>query len=270
MYTLAVALITVLVLVIPLCLYRLITILDPKRLRPGSKLDHGRDGRSAHLLIVLGSGGHTAEMLAMLERAIAERDGSRRLDLANFKYRTWVVSSGDELSARRARIFEDEVSSLSLSSTHLDGAASNTDTGISPLPEEDVQVLTVPRARRIHQPLFTAPMSSLQCLFACLSLLTQCSNPERDFPDIILCNGPATATILVLASVLLRFFDVRACQSRGKMRTVYVESWARVRKLSLSGRLLEWVVDRFLVQWPQLRGEGRGDGRRREYMGVFV
>ena len=35
-------------------------------------------------------------------------------------------------------------------------------------------------------------------------------------------------------------------------RIVYVESICRTRKLSLTGRLLYPLADRFLVQWPQL------------------
>ena len=45
------------------------------------------------------------------------------------------------------------------------------------------------------------------------------------------------------------------------MRSIYIESWARVRTLSLSGRILKPLVDRFLVQWPQLAiSEDDGDG----------
>lgn len=269
-YTVAVAILTLLVLILTLCIYRLSAILSPERPRPPSNPLTERPRNSAHLLIVLGSGGHTAEMLAMLERAVQEYDESHRLVLADFKYRTWVCSSGDELSAGRARTFEGQISTPLPSSTLLNGTTSKEETNPPPSPDEDVQIVTVPRARRIHQPLFTAPISSLQCMFACLSLLAQCSDPERDFPDLILCNGPATATILVFASVLLRFFDIRGCHSRGKMRTVYVESWARVRKLSLSGRLLEWIVDRFVVQWPHLSSGKRRNGRQREYLGVLV
>lgn len=88
------------------------------------------------------------------------------------------------------------------------------------------------------------------------------------YPDIILTNGPGTGVIVVLASMLLRFLDFWAMGANkpGKMMTVYVESWARVRELSLSGKLLLKVVDRFLVQWPQLKGLGG----RAEYRGWLV
>ena len=52
---------------------------------------------SAKLLIVLGSGGHTTEMLRLLEPL----DFTKR-----YKQRTYVVSSGDTLSEGKARSFE--------------------------------------------------------------------------------------------------------------------------------------------------------------------
>jgi beta-1,4-N-acetylglucosaminyltransferase len=92
-------------------------------------------------------------------------------------------------------------------------------------------------------------------------------NPAKyDLPELILTNGPATAVILVLASVILRFFDIKGAQSRGKMKTMYVESFARVKTLSLSGKLLLPVVDRFLVQWEELAGKGG----RAEYRGILI
>ncbi|GAB7346575.1 hypothetical protein MBLNU457_5764t1 [Dothideomycetes sp. NU457] len=215
-------------------------------------------GQPTHLLIVLGSGGHTAEMIAMLRNSIQgrpDRSGnptSKSLDWSAFTHRTWVVSSGDHFSAARAKDFENEVSD-SASETDMKHAG-----GL-----ETFTIVTVPRARKIHQPLLTTPFSSLQCLWACLRLLV---SHKHGYPDLILTNGPATATILVWATLLVRFIDMWHMDAQRKMRTVYVESWARVKKLSLSGRLLCWVADRVLVQWPQLDGvQGRG-----EYLGVLV
>jgi beta-1,4-N-acetylglucosaminyltransferase len=47
---------------------------------------------------------------------------------------------------------------------------------------------------------------------------------------------------------------------------VYVESFARVKTLSLSGKLLYPFVDRFIVQWPGLKEKWT----RAEYLGVLV
>jgi len=248
------SLITILLLIAAISFLRLISILPPFRSRPKPR----RRGEPAHLLIVLGSGGHTAEMLAMLRNALTGRPDaegkatSQALDWTTFTHRTWIVSSGDTFSATRAKEFEDEAFRIALgANTHRAAEATS------------YTITSVPRARKIHQPLLTTPLSSLKCLYVCLRLLM---SHEHGCPDLILTNGPATATILVWASVILRFFGFGSQMGRGQMRTIYVESWARVKKLSLSGRLLCWVVDRVLVQWPQLKGtQGRG-----EYLGVLV
>ncbi|KAK5127486.1 hypothetical protein LTR85_006825 [Meristemomyces frigidus] len=259
-------------LIIPALFYRFSAITNPKRNKP---IRHGRRNpvEPTHLMVVLGSGGHTAEMLAMLERAVTEKDPSQKLDWKDYMHRTWVVGSGDSISAERAKDFEDMVIPLSTPEDLMAGKVKRaTYGGVG-----TYDIVTVPRAREIHQPLATAPVSSFKCMRACYDLLTRYTTETRDghaggpgqkdFPDVILCNGPATATILVFTSMLLRFFDVKGCSTRGKLRTIYVESWARVKTPSLSGRLLSRVVDRFLAQWPQLE---RAAGGRAEYMGVLV
>lgn len=246
-----------------LTIYRLFIILNPARSKP---LRHGRrnPNEPTHLLIVLGSGGHTAEMFAMLDRAVNEPDPNRRMDWRDFAHRTWVVGSGDSISAARAKEFEEMAVGLTSQETLMKGKVK----GATDIGPGTYDVVTVPRARDIHQPLWSTPFSSLKCLLSCWTLLTKYTDRRvRDYPDLILCNGPATATIMVFTSVLLRLFNVESASSRNKMRTVYVESWARVKKLSLSGTLLSKVVDRFLVQWPQLE---RAYGDRVEYAGVLV
>ena len=61
--------------------------------------------------------------------------------------------------------------------------------------------------------------------------------------------------IVVLASLLLLIFGLAPLEGQAAMRSVYIESWARVRTLSLSGKILRWMVGRFLVQWPGLADE---------------
>ncbi|KAF7188913.1 UDP-N-acetylglucosamine transferase subunit alg14 [Pseudocercospora fuligena] len=246
-----------------LAVFRFKAIIDPNRPKP---LRHGRQNpeEPTHLLIVLGSGGHTAEMLGMLERAVTEKDYDSRVDWRDFTHRTWVVSSGDGISAERAYQFEEKLAGLSTQTTLTDGK----DNRVMGLISGTYDIVTVPRAREIHQPAYTAPISCLKCLWTCVSVLTShTTDGQLDFPDLILCNGPATATILIFTSILLRFFNIRGCSSRHKMRTLYIESWARVKRLSLSGRLLLPIVDKFLVQWPQLE---KIAGSRAEYHGPLV
>ncbi|EAW11183.1 glycosyltransferase family protein [Aspergillus clavatus NRRL 1] len=240
-----------------------------------------------HLLAVLGSGGHTAEMFSMLRRM--------NLDPSVYTHRTYVVSSGDNFSAEKAVEFEtswlkeNQGASMSVNGH---GAA------------ESYSIVTVPRARRVHQSYLTAPFSTVQCFWSCLLVLCgrhadQKLVPLRSatpYPDVILTNGPATAVCMVLAAKFLRlchyletFFSsknghymasskehsVNAATNAQhvdfQLRTIYVESWARVKTLSMSGKLLLSLADRFLVQWPALAGKQAWNGMRKtEYVGALV
>ncbi|KAF2399228.1 Alg14-domain-containing protein [Trichodelitschia bisporula] len=227
------ALIALLIALGILTTLRLLFILPPYRPRPRSR----KRSSPTHLLVVLGSGGHTAEMLVML----------RDLDPQTYARRTWVVSSGDAFSARKAEEFESD-----LRQKALDANCGN------------YEIVTIPRARRVHQSLLSTPVSSLQCLWSCIRLLRRV---DVQRPDLILSNGPGTGVIVVLASLVLRFFDWSSRPGGpGSTRLIYVESWARVKRLSLSGKLLLRLVDRFLVQWESLEGAGG----RAEFHGVLV
>ncbi|KAI9715958.1 MAG: hypothetical protein M1812_005592 [Candelaria pacifica] len=194
-------------------------------------------GTPTRLLIVLGSGGHTAEMLSLL----------RKLDISLYTHRSYVISEGDDFSARRAIEFEAVLGSG----------------------EDTFDISTVPRARKIHQPLWTTPISALRCLLGCFLVLGYASRGDGvvaplQYPDLVVTNGPATAVCVVLACLALRFVGLRG--TKGRMRTVYVESWARVKGLSISGNILVRLVDRFLVQWEGLQDVGG----RGEFLGVLV
>lgn len=299
-------LITLLLLLFVPASLRILTLLRTLGLPPRNP---PKKGAPVHLMIVLGSGGHTQEMLYMLERLVQSY---------KYTYRTYVLSSGDALSADRARTAERDMEAREnergcvrwgdvkeqmqaaakqgmgmrdLDLEELDVERENGWPLISHTGPETYTIATVPRARKIHQSLLTTPVSALQCLWGCLCVLlnapsstiaatspattsnTPSNAPSTDpyitpsYPDILLCNGPATAVIMVLAAWILKFFDVRGAASRDKMKVVYVESFARVKGLSLSGRLLVRFVDHFYVQWPQLAGSGGGRAR---YVGFLV
>nr|OQO25994.1 hypothetical protein B0A51_08822 [Rachicladosporium sp. CCFEE 5018] len=282
-YYIRALLITTFLLSLPLTyllVWRLKYTLSLTRPKP---IRHGRRNprEPTHLLIVLGSGGHTAEMIAMLERAVnsPSPQSAQSLDWRDFAHRTWVVGEDDELSATKAKEFEEMATSLTSQETLMSGKVrAYTDHGPG-----SYEIKKVPRARAIYQSPWTSPFSVLRCFLACWSILTHGVYPEdvsamqhipadtkgRDYPDIILVNGPATGTVMVLASVALRFFDYKGAATRFRMRTLYVESWARVKRLSLSGRILAHMVDRCLVQWPLLDAKKTGPGRA-EFQGCFV
>ena len=211
------------------------------------------------------------------------------LNTEHYTYRSYVIGTGDDFSAGRAREFE-----RGLVAQQWENEEEGEKEKFARMPEDKggkedwketreiekkkkcYSIHTVPRARQIHQSLLTSPFSSLSCLYACLTLLHRHPN---GYPDLILTNGPATSLILILASTILRYFSflpfVDAARSSvseqhkssSKMRVIYVESWARVKRPSLSGRIIVWcgLCDRVLVQWKGLQDRGWG-----EYKGVLV
>ncbi|KAL2013777.1 hypothetical protein VTN00DRAFT_1302 [Thermoascus crustaceus] len=246
-----------------------------------------------HLLIVLGSGGHTAEMLSMLRRM--------PLDSSVYTYRTYIVSSGDSFSAGKAAEFEAELQKPRHDDTGEERGLRTGDAAVgqdgrasrskSDSDSGSYTIVTVPRARRVHQSYLTAPFSTLQCFWACLNVLrglhpdqkSHLGSMSSPYPDLILTNGPATAVCVILAAKLLRLLNflfaplTRPASSGEKhprplqLRTIFVESWARVKTLSLSGKILLPFADRFLVQWPYLEGKSAWRGMRKtEYVGTLV
>lgn len=195
----------------------------------------------------------------------------RDLDPTSYTHRSYVVSAGDDFSARKAAEFEEGLRKR-VRQRVLPDADGNVVEG----EWESYDIAIVPRARKIHQSLLTTPFSALRCLFACFSILRSPNIPvspssapapraPAHYPDLILSNGPGTGVVVILAALLLRFVKFPGTR-QGQMRTIYVESWARVKGLSLSGKILVRIVDRFLVQWAGLDGvSGRG-----EFMGVLV
>jgi beta-1,4-N-acetylglucosaminyltransferase len=174
----------------------------------------------------------------------------RSLDTTRYAPRTYVISSGDDFSASKAEQFEQMLRQRQLGVKYSKHEDFESQTRV------DYEIITVPRARKIHQPLYTSPFSSLSCLWSCILLL---SRKTATSPDMILTNGPATGVIVVLASLIAKFLGM---QRGGQMKTIYVESWARVKSLSLSGKILLWggLTDRFLVQWKALE-KGRAEWR---------
>lgn len=227
---------------------RLLAVLPPRK-RPSRR----NNAETAHLMILLGSGGHTAEMLSLLSS----------LNPLRYNSRIYVIGSGDTFSETKAVDFEARLLAERARKTKgVTGSSEMSSDSPKKTSVGSYMIVTVPRARHIHQSIYTTPFTALQTLYASLHLLLGLPS----YPNVILTNGPGTAVLLVLASVLLRFTQFRGANKPENLRTIYIESWARVKKLSLTGVLLSRIVDRLLVQWEALDGvAGRG-----EFRGVLI
>ncbi|KAI1784091.1 glycosyltransferase family 1 protein [Ganoderma leucocontextum] len=195
------------------------------------------DSDNCSFAVFLGSGGHTSEALSLLSA----------LDFNRYVPRIYIISEGDTLSMQKAKVLE---------STKTADAPQTTSSVTQP--STPYTFVVIPRARRVHQSLLTTPFTAALALAASVWHITAAPiffGPPA--PEVVLLNGPGTCFVLCIATYLNRFLGLKS------PKLIYVESFARVRRLSLSGKLLRPLVDRFIVQWPELlsdkmRGECRG------------
>ncbi|KAI0970866.1 oligosaccharide biosynthesis protein Alg14 like-domain-containing protein [Xylaria arbuscula] len=185
-------------------------------------------GISTHyVLIICGSGGHTAEMIQMVERSIRSEKSS---------HRRWAVGKDDGQSYEKILAFEqrllDRFSRYNLDSGTFD-------------------VMRFGRARYVHQSWLTTPFTAILSLLDIFSILVtsprQKITPALPYPGVIVTNGPGTGFLFLL---IARAFRLLRLTPAGHMRTIYIESWARVKSLSLTGKLIRSskLADLFIVQ----------------------
>ena len=59
----------------------------------------------------------------------------------------------------------------------------------------------LPRARRVHQPLFTVPLSAMRSFRACVYYMTVAPFTSKNpVADVLILNGPGTCCTLALAA----------------------------------------------------------------------
>lgn len=244
------------------------------------------------ITIFLGSGGHTAEMLQLVSG----------LDCAHYTPRHYVVGWDDSssvekvhkleaiLAVRRATIARDGNGTLAKADAGADAdeepdvVAENIMTsGTKCSGECSYAVHRIPRSRHVHQSMLTTPFTLAKSLFVAMPLIKRLTclpssenhsmarttrTPLTDAKScarrsVLLMNGPGTCLALALAVIGARMAGVPDDQTPD---LVFVESFARVRTLSLAGRLLYPLCDAFLVQWPGLVQQYP----RSKYIGVLV
>ena len=193
-----------------------------------------KEGRE-YYLFVLGSGGHTKEMLMMMD------DGTH--DFSHF-HRRYIISSSDTMSMNHLQEYEERLAQLCKTNQASPGTY-------------DTKVVT--RARRVHQSLLTTPFSALLSINDIVPALRAPPPPEsgKDFakampyPSLVFSNGPATSFFVAAVIHALKVFYI---VPEDCMRFVYIESWARISTLSLTGKLFYYtgLADRFVVQHSQV------------------
>ncbi|CAM9723641.1 unnamed protein product [Chrysoparadoxa australica] len=205
-------------------------IWDPKKELKQSELEQQvreRAPKGVKTMVVLGSGGHTSEMLHLVAT----------LSSSVYHPLCYVVAQTDHTSI--ARIPTDR----------------------------EFTVKVIPRSREVGQSWSSTVWTTLVALFSSARLVFQ----ER--PDLLLVNGPGrrnllqvTVPLISLADLLPSFLFLHpgtcipiafwflllkaSCLKRGRL--IFCESFCRVLTLSMTGQLLYYFADRFIVHWPEL------------------
>lgn len=157
-------------------------------------------------MIVLGSGGHTTEMMTLLHE----------INKDNYTPRIYIAADSDRNSQNKVIEFEAKSS--------------------------DYKFIKIFRSRNVGQSYFSSIFTTLQAIVACIPMV------YREKPDLVMCNGPGTCVPVCLISFLLRVFYIKT-----NCRIVFIESFCRVKSLSLTGRILIWFADLFVVHWDEQR-----------------
>ena len=176
-------------------------------------------GGSVRTLVVLGSGGHTAEMLQL----------TAKMDRSRYKPWYYVLAESDKTSLGKVAA----------------GAG-----GVAPPAD---CVFRIPRSREVGQSWASTVLSTAHAIVWAFAVTA------RIRPHVVLANGPGTCLPVCVAAFALRVLGL------ADTRIVFCESFCRVKHLSLTGKLLYPIADRFVVQWPELT-QGH---RRAEYIGVL-
>lgn len=133
--------------------------------RKGSECKPGKKG-SVSSLVVAGSGGHTTEILRLVDS----------LSQA-YSPRHYVIADTDKMSEHKIRILE----------------ASRNETDAPP----KFTIHRIPRSREVRQSWISSFISTLNALRYSIPLVF------RLRPDVVLCNGPGTCVPLCVAGLLL-------------------------------------------------------------------
>ena len=178
----------------------------------------------ARTLVIWGSGGHTTEMLLLLQALFSSS--------SCYAFHCLMASSDH---TTRPKIATNAIVQQLL---------------------QDAIWHDIARSREVKQSWFTTIFTTLFSFLQAFVLV------GRIKPHVILANGPGTCVPLCYAAFLWNLIGWT------NTKIIFIESFCRVEKLSLTGKLLYVIADRFVLQWPHLltqypRAEYLGDLQHR-------
>ena len=173
------------------------------------------------IMIILGSGGHTGEILLML----------KKLDYNKFSDCYLVSSHNDKNSENKAKE-SIEISKFTKTKFHF---------------------VKIYRARNVGQSFISSIPTTIYALLQSFYILIKYR------PNLVVTNGPGVAFPIVFIGYFLKVILILA-----EFKIIFIESFCRTKSISLCGKIVEPLCDRFIVLWKNLAN------KKREYLGKIL
>eukprot|EP00392_Amoebophrya_sp_AT5.2_P014484 g14633.t1 len=190
------------------------------RNRPRKKLLNAR-GEPCKCVAVLGSGGHTSELLQLIQ------------DWDRNRWQHIFIAT------------DEDPSNGKIKST----TTTTTTTGTP------ARLFLIKRSRRVGEGWVSSFVNTCSSCVQCIALWYRELSLLQD-ADLLLINGPGVCVPVVISALFWEAFGY------GDLRIVFVESFCRTRRISMTGKMLQPVCDRFVVQWAGLADKKDGGGAR--------
>ena len=215
-------------------------------------------------LIVLGSGGHTSEILYMTQylnhpydtRSNNDTTSGGRQNVVAFDPIHYCKASTDSTSQDRlyhCQMKDDDDDDDRKNPTRT--TTTSTGTGTGSTKTKQIEIYNIPRSREVGQSYISSIYTTLVAILYSMKLVYTLR------PNIILCNGPGTCIPICIITFLYRILNILP---NHQTYIIFIESFCRVQTLSLSGKILYsslfpfrglpvlFAADLFIVHWKEL------------------
>lgn len=166
------------------------------------------------LFIFLGSGGHTGEMLRLI---------NNYSDILLNNDTTVHVGYSDEASKSK---FNNCIKQMDCKRKYYN----------------------FKKAREVNSGILNSIQTIVLTLLTSLKHIITIKWHMLGKPHLVLLNGPGTCCIITVWCKLIDLFFLFTSSN-----IVYIESLARISTLSLTGKILYYLTDEFIVQWEELK-----------------
>lgn len=201
-------------LIIPLLVTFLLNVLFTKVILQNTRTLQSQKPKK--VIVFLGSGGHTGEMLKILNTY-----------KETLKHSSIVVLYSEENSLARFKLQFPDIKNVKF---HMIG-----------------------KAREVGSGKLSSIKSIVYTLLSVVGIIIKDTkyfvfDHKR---TLILLNGPGSCVLLSMVFQFIKFITIKDYKH---IKIVYVESLARCNKLSMTGLIIYYIkfYDEFLVQWPEM------------------